>query len=123
MSNQPNLWSQILQYWVFQSPFSLLFLGGAVVAMCRGGLSERPSRLVLIGCVASFVLGLVMPAAMLYLTAALSNRGGVDFLNAFGIASNVIMAFVYSLFLKAAFVERLPKHAQTAATPSPQPVA
>jgi hypothetical protein len=114
MSHQPDLWAQIVQYWIYQSPFSLLYFGGAVVAMRRGGPSERRTRLVLIGCVSSLVLGLAMPAAMLYLTAALSGRGGNDFLNAFGLASNVIMAFAYSFILRAAFVERASSHAQAA---------
>jgi len=119
MSDQTELWAQIIKYWIYQSPFTGVNVVGAIVAMQRGGLSSRPFRLVLIGCTASLILSLVMPAAMIYFTWALSARGepASAFLDAFSFVSNVITALAYSFILRSAFVERVPLQSDRPVTP------
>jgi hypothetical protein len=110
MNNRAEFWSQVIKYWIYGSPFIVAYAIGAIVAIRRGGLSTRPSRLVLIGCTASFVLSLVMPAGMIHFTWILSARGESiydnSFLDAFSLLTNVLMALAFSLILRAAFVER-----------------
>ena len=110
MSNPTDFWSQVIKYWIYGSPFIVVYAVGAIVAMRHGGLSTRHSRLVLLGCTASLVLSLAMPAAMIHFTWILSARGesvyNNPFLDAFSLVTNVLMAVALCFILRAAFVER-----------------
>ena len=110
MSNRTEFWAQVIKYWIYTSPFFVVYAVGAIAALRHGGLSMRHTRLVFLGCVGSFLLSLVMPVAMNYFMWALYARGEAaynsSFLDAFSLITNVLLAVGLSLILRAAFVGR-----------------
>jgi hypothetical protein len=110
MSNQMEFLPIVAKYWLYQLPFSLLYIAGAVLVFRRGAHAQRFGQLVLAGCVGSLILNLGLPALQVWYMRLLSTRGESLYtsgaLDAFGVVTNLVSALALALVVWAAFVDR-----------------
>jgi hypothetical protein len=123
VTSQVEFLPLVAKYWLYQAPFSILYVVGALMALRHGRHSSRFARLVLAGCLLSLVLNLTMPIAQVWYMRMLSARGESLYsntvLDTLGVVANVISALAFALVLAAAFVDRSPR-AGEGATPAPR---